>query len=58
MLTHSMQWTQRSSFSIGSGGSSADVSTEPKRTLGPYFGVSSILFTPKVPRPARSAACR
>jgi hypothetical protein len=39
------------------GGRSAEDRTEAKRTLELYFFVSTILFTPKVPRPASKAAC-
>jgi hypothetical protein len=37
---------------------SAAVKIEANRTLGPNFSVSSILFMPKLPRPARKAAWR
>ena len=47
------------SFSIGPPeGSSAQVSTETNLILGPRVSVSSMLFIPKVPSPARYAAWR
>lgn len=39
-------------------GSSASVSTDDRRILGPWAGVSSMLFHPNVPIPARYAAWR
>ena len=47
----------RTSFQYVFRGRSAKDGIEPKRTLGPYSGVSTILFTPNVPSPASKAAC-
>lgn len=56
--THCMQCVHKDRSITGSGGISAAVKIEANRTLGPNFSVSSILFMPKLPRPARKAAWR
>src|SRR5208337_1100857 len=58
LFTHFMHLIHNGLSRIGSSGSSADVNTEEKRTLGPSCGVRRVLFTPKFPRPARYAAWR
>jgi hypothetical protein len=56
--THCMHFVHKELSIRGSGGISAAVKIEANLTLGPNFLVSSILFIPKFPIPARKAAWR